>query len=237
MRIGGPPAPDGLARAPRTTDLPGLAEMILRARPSAPASRAVLVALSGIDGAGKGHVAARLAEPLEAAGLRVAPLHVDGWLHLPPRRFSDTDPAGHFYRHAIRFDEMFQRLVLPLRDRRSLRLEAALVTETATAYHRHVYDFRDVDVVLLEGIYLLKRAVRRHYDLSVWVDCTFQTALERAILRRQEGLSRDATVAAYRTLYFPAQEIHFREDDPRGTATVILPNDPRLARAPAAGAR
>ena len=45
----------------------------------------------------------------------------------------------------------------------------------------------------------------------------------------QEGLSRDATVEAYRTIYFPAQEIHFARDDPRGAATAIMNNDPRLA--------
>ena len=60
--------------------------------------------------------------------------------------------------------------------------------ETATAYKRHTYHFQDVDVILLEGIFLLKREFQQSYDLSVWIDCTFETALERALQRAQEGL-------------------------------------------------
>jgi uridine kinase len=83
--------------------------------------------------------------------------------------------------------------------------------------------------VLLEGVQLLKRAFREHYDLAVWIDCSFDTALERALARRQEGLSAEETLHAYRTIYFPAQTLHFELDDPRGSADVLLENDPCLA--------
>jgi uridine kinase len=52
--------------------------------------------------------------------------------------------------------------VLPARDARSLRLEADVAQETATALRRHVYEFSDLDVIVLEGIYLLKRVLVRH---------------------------------------------------------------------------
>ena len=84
---------------------------------------------------------------------------------------------------------MFAQLILPLRDRRFLRIVADFAEETATQYRQHVYEFRDVDVIALEGIYLLKRAFQAHYDLSVWIDCSFDTALERSITRAQEGLT------------------------------------------------
>ena len=85
--------------------------------------------------------------------------------------------------------------------------------------------------------YLLKRAFQDYYDLSVWIDCTFETALERAIARGQEGLPAAATITAYRTIYFPAQEIHLDRDDPQGAATARLDNDPRLGAAPPPGGR
>jgi uridine kinase len=66
-------------------------------------------------------------------------------------------------------------------------------------------------------------------ELVRCVDCTFETALERAVSRGQEGLSPDDTVRAYRTLYFPAQEIHLERDEPRAAATAIICNDPRLS--------
>ena len=187
-----------------------------------------LVGLSGIDGSGKGYVTAQIVTALQAKGVRTAGINIDGWLNLPHKRFTTSAPAEHFYLHAIRFDELFAQLVLPLRDHRSLRVEVDYAEETATEYRRHLYEFADIDVIVLEGIYLLKRAFRAHYDLAVWVECSFETALERAIARAQEGLPPEETIRTYRTIYFPAQEIHFQRDDPRGAATMIVNNDPRL---------
>ena len=84
-------------------------------------------------------------------------------------------------------------------------------------------------MVLAEGIFLFKRAFRSSFDLAIWLDCTVDTALERALRRRQEGLSADATRRAYHTIYFPAQELHAAVDAPMAHADFVLPNDPRLA--------
>ena len=193
------------------------------------------MAISGIDASGKGHTAELAAAALRRLGQRAVVLNADGWLNLPAVRFNATDPGGHFYRHALRLEEMFTQLVLPLRDRRRIRVTVDFTEETATAYRRHVYEFPEIDVVLLEGIFLLKPQYRAHYDLSAWIDCTFTTALERAIVRGQEGLPEDETIKAFETIYFPAQRIHFELDRPREAAGFIVPNDPRLSEEAAAG--
>lgn len=210
-------------------NLYSLVNEILKARRIVPSQRTVLAAITGIDGCGKGYIAGRVTAALEASSLRVANLNIDGWLNLPHVRFSASNPVEHFYLNAIRFDELFDQLVFPLRDRRSLSLEADYAEETATQYHRHLYEFGDIDVIVLEGIYLLKRAYQTCYDLSCWIDCSFATALQRAIERAQEGLSPEETVKAYHTIYFPAQEIHFQRDNPRAAATLIVNNDSNLA--------
>jgi len=148
--------------------------------------------------------------------------------NLPARRFSQVRPGEHFYENAIRFQELFDQLVLPLRGRRTHEVVADFAEETATAYRPHPYRFEDIDVILLEGIFLFKRAWRPHFDLALWVDCTFETALERALRRGQEGLLPDETIRAYETIYFPAQRIHFARDEPRAGADLVVPNDHRL---------
>lgn len=209
-------------------DLSTLVTAVQRQSLGRPGHQSALVGLSGIDGAGKGFVAAHLGVELERIGLRIAALNVDGWLNLPSTRFSWLNPAEHFYRHALRLDAMFTDLVLPLSRRRTHRLVAQFAQETATAYREHVYDFQDVDVVLLEGIFIFKRAYRAHFDLAVWIDCTFETALERALERAQESLPPAETRAAYEAIYFPAQRLHFERDHPRESADLIIPNDRRL---------
>ena len=86
------------------------------------------------------------------------------------------------------------------------------------------YVFEDIDVIVLECIFLFKRRYRHHFDLAIWIDCSFERALERAIRRSQEGLPEGETVRAYQTIYFPAQRIHFERDQPREAADVIIDN-------------
>ena len=205
-----------------------IVEKICETRQKVPPQRSVLVAISGIDGSGKGYITAKIFDSLETKGLNAVVINGDGWLNLPERRFNSHKPAEHFYLNAFRFQEMFTQLILPLRDHCSITIEVNFVEETARDYRKHLYDFEDVDVILLEAIYLLQPAFISYYDLSIWIDCSFETALERALARGQEGLSDQETVKAYQTIYFPAQEIHFQKDNPKSLATAIINNDPNI---------
>lgn len=198
---------------------------ILRERVSIPEGRSLLVGVSGIDGAGKGYVAKQIEARLALHAIAAATINVDGWLNLPDQRFNAAAPAEHFYEKAIRFDDFFSRLVLPLRDHRAVYLEADLTEETARNFHKHTYCFKNVGVVLVEGVFLFKREHRKFFDLAIWVDCSFPMALARALQRGQEGLPPEQTIAAFETIYFPAQRIHLERDNPRSSADLILNND------------
>jgi uridine kinase len=198
---------------------------ILERRADIPHTRSLLVGVSGIDGCGKGYLAAQLQAHLALHGVISAILNVDGWLNLPQKRFDQSAPAVNFYENAIRFDQFFNQLVLPLRNQRSIHLIADFVEETASDYRKHAYDFKDVSVVLVEGIFLFKTQYRKYFDLAIWIDCSFPTALARAIDRVQEGLSPTNTIAAYDTIYFPAQRIHLAQDKPHENADLIFEND------------
>ena len=198
---------------------------VLERRAKIPESRSLLVGVSGIDGCGKGYLARQLQAHLALHGVIPAILNVDGWLNLPEKRFDDKAPATNFYENAIRLEQFFSQLVLPLRDRRSIHLVADFVEETASQYRKHSYDYDDVSVVLVEGIFLFKPQYRKYFDLAIWIDCSFPTALARAIDRAQEGLSPANTIAVYDTIYFPAQRIHLTQDKPRESADLIFEND------------
>jgi uridine kinase len=214
-----------MSQAIPATDVRAVTDRLLKVRASVPRKRAALVAVSGIDGCGKGWLTRKIVDDLQARGVNAANINIDGWLNLPAKRFSDKNPAEHFYLHAIRFDEMFAQLVLPLRDARSIRVETDFAEETATTYRKQLYEFTDIDIIVLEGIYLLKQAFRPYYDLSIWIDCSFARALERALARGQEGLPPTDTIRAYETIYFPAQEIHFQRDNPQQAAEIIVDNN------------
>lgn len=203
-------------------------DRIIDRRAEVPRDRCVLIGISGIDGSGKGHVALQIEARLALNSISAAKINVDGWLNLPDKRFNLTEPAKHFYQNAIRFEEFFDQLVLPLRNQRSVSLVADFTEETAQRYRKHEYSYRNPDVVLIEGIFLFKREYRKLFDLAIWVDCSFSTALARALERKQEGLPPALTIRAYDTIYFPAQRIHLEKDHPREAADLVFANDPYL---------
>jgi len=200
-------------------------DAIARKRDVVAPDRAMLVGISGIDGSGKGFITQNLAEGLRKDGRNVAVVSADDWLNLPEVCINRDNYAQHFYEHAIRFGEMFERLIVPLRQNRGIRLTADCADAKATSYRTQRYDFHEIDIVLLEGIFLFKPAYRDHFDLAVWIDCSFEAALERAIKRGQEGLPPTETIRAFETIYFPAQRIHLGRDNPRETADYIVVND------------
>jgi uridine kinase len=197
---------------------------IIAKRRVTPAQRALLVGISGIDASGKGFITEKIAQRLRESGWRVAKINADDWLNLPEVCLSPCTPGEHFYKHAMRFDEMFDQLIVPLKQNRAVSFVADCADLKGNR-RKHRYEFREIDIVLLEGIFIFKPAYRRHFDLTAWVDCSFGTALKRAITRCQEGLSPAETIRAFSTIYFPAQRIHFARDNPQGAADFIIRND------------
>ncbi len=202
-----------------------LVRLVINAHTGVPNTRALLVGISGIDASGKSFVSAKLANALRSNLLNVALISADDWLNLPEVCINPENPAEHFYQHALRLDEMFTRLVVPLRNQRSVDVLADCGDARATVHRKHCYNFRNIDVVLLEGIFLFKSGCCGHFDLKIWIECSFKTALERAIGRGQEGLSRTETIKSFQTIYFPAQRIHLDRDDPRAAVDYVFQND------------
>ncbi len=209
---------------------------ILAKRKRVPPQRSLLVGISGIDGSGKGYLTGQIVTLLQRQGQKAVGISTDGWLNLPHKRFNSERPAVHFYENAIRFDDLFTQLILPLKEKRTHDVVADFAEETASEYHPHRYHFEGIDIIVLEGIYLFKRAYCDYFDLAFWVACTFKTALERALRRGQEGLPPDETTRAYQTIYFPAQRIHFARDNPRAAADFVINNDLHITSGSVGGA-
>ena len=185
----------------------------------------LLVAISGVDGSGKSRLAQRLADLLEQDGRRVALIGIDPWQNPQTVRFSATDPGTHFYRHAIRFEELFTRVIDPLITERALHLETSGIRTDRDAWEPLVYRHRDVEIVLIEGIFLFRRDLVRRYDLRIWVECSLETALRRALARNVENRPLDALRADYAQIYHAAQRVHLALDNPRAAADLLVDNE------------
>src|SRR5689334_9636800 len=108
----------------------------IAARARVPKGRALLVGISGIDGSGKGFVSAKLADALRSQSINIALIAADDWLNLPAVCIDLKNPGEHFYKHALRLDEMFEHLVLPLCRLRKIDVVADCGDARATSHRK-----------------------------------------------------------------------------------------------------
>jgi uridine kinase len=72
---------------------------------------------------------------------------------------------------------------------------------------------------------LLQEKYSRYYDYKIWVDCSFETGMKRAIERNTEKLDETRLIHDYNTYYYPAQTLHFKKDNPMNAADFVFDNN------------
>ena len=65
-----------------------------------------------------------------------AVISADDWHKLPTIRLNSDNPAEHFYEHGLRLDDMFEQVVLPLRDRNAIGVVADYADAKAIVYRK-----------------------------------------------------------------------------------------------------
>ena len=139
--------------------------------------------------------------------------------------------AENVYENIFRWQEFFQQLVIPLQRDKSIQLNTRLIRSDADVYYPFTYHYENLDILLIEGILLFREKYIPCYDYKIWIECSFETGLQRAIHRNVEKLDELQLIFDYNTYYYPAQRLHIDRDNPRSSADIIFNNDkqPQLA--------
>lgn len=191
------------------------------------------VGIDGVDGAGKTTLADKLAQVLEARGIRVIRSSIDGF-HNPRavRYVRGKDSPEGFYRDSFNIAAFKRELLDPLGPGGSGR------------YRKAVYDHRTdgaVDgpvevagrsgVLLVDGIFLHRPELRRSWDLSVFINVPFAESYSRMALR--DGSDPDPAAPSNRR-YCEGQKLYFAECNPQKAAMMLVDyadlNAPRIVR-------
>ena len=182
-------------------------------------TKAQIIAISGIEGGGKRALSEKIAEALTLHGIRVAVIHTDDWEAAENVRFNVMSSPEEYYLNAYRFDEMFEQLVLPLKlfgsIKTSVTLEDVLNPRTVE------YDFQNIEIIIIEGVYLLQEAYLDLYDYTCWVVSDYDAAFARLVEQSNVEQSQHALVNLFELLIKPAEQYHIDTDNPEGNAKSI----------------
>lgn len=210
-------------------DIGSLTQKILDKFSNHDKKTAFTIAISGIDASGKGYVAGILQDELEIMGYKVANINIDPWQNPIPVRLRKENAAENFYQNVFRWRDVFSKLLIPLKNDRKIELQAKLIRTHADEYYDHIYRYKEIDFLLIDGILLFQEEYLSFYDYRIWIDCSFETGLKRALRRNIEKLNDQQLIHDYETFYYPAQRFHFKKDKPADAADVIFHNDPVLS--------
>lgn len=210
--------PDASCRA-RTLDL--LASHLSEARR---AGHVVRVAVDGVDGAGKTVFADELASALTDRGVVVLRASVDGFHHPPSLRYrrGRGSPEG-FFLDSYDYDALRRLLLEPLTGsgvRQVVRRVYDVHTETPVELVRE--SAADVEVLVLDGIFLHRPELRELWDRSVFLDVDLEVSIPRGAGR---GYGDPDPAAASNQRYVEGQRHYLATCRPRERATWVIDNN------------
>ena len=208
-----------LPTTPATTVLRGLRDEV---RQHYRAGR-VIVAVDGVDGAGKTVFADRLAEVFAEEGGAVFRASIDGFHRPRADRYARgrTSPEG-YYRDSFDYATFRRVLIDPFRTGGGAGFQLAVhdVARDAAVESEWVTAPRDA-VLIVDGVFLHRPELRDLWDWSVWLEVPFPVSYARMAVRDGSDPDPDApTNARYRQ----GQELYLREADPRRVASALVDN-------------
>ena len=179
----------------------------------------VIVAIDGIDAAGKTMFADALAESLRRAGHAVVRASIDGFHKPRAQRYErgPKSPEG-FYRDSYDYETFRRVLIDPFKDggTGSFVLEAFDHRRDAPVEQKWVTGKPD-SILLLDGIFLHRPELRGLWNYSIWLDVDPAVAAQRCLVRDGESGVGDR--------YSKGQALYVKEAKPRTAATAIVDNN------------
>lgn len=208
----------------RARCLEALARLILRVERAHP----VRVAIDGPDAAGKTILADELAPLLERSGRPVVRASVDGFHRPRAERYArGPESAEGYFLDSFDYPALRAALLDPLGpggDRQYRRRvfdvqtdePVAAPTETAPANA----------ILVLDGVFLLRRDLIDLWDFSVFVAVTFAETQRRAAARDAALLgSEEAVRHRYAVRYVPGQQLYYGRAHPQQKADAVIDNE------------
>lgn len=189
------------------------------------------VAFDGVPAAGKTTMADELAVVLRAQGRGVIRATIEDFLAPRSVRFRRAEESAEdWYNESTDLDALLRVLLDPLGPGGDRRIQRAVYDKVTDFTLSPPVTTAGADAVLLfDGVFLLRQELFDRWDLRIFVSASFDTALDRSLIRDQTPLRPAAEVEQrYRRRYIPSQQFYFETIRPAEHADIIVYNDEPL---------
>ena len=196
-----------------------IAERVIREHGELP----YIVAIDGMDAAGKSILASELAEELRDRGLLVSEASIDGY-HNPRaiRMVRGRDSPEGYYRDSFNLESLREHLLDPFMAGHEYRLQMFDHREDSPDPSM-LYEFKPGTVLVFDGVFSLRPELRRYWDLTIYLSITEEESVRRGI-ERDPG-DKEELCRRYKARYTPGQRLYKAEAKPEEKADMVIDNN------------
>lgn len=202
------------------------------------AHQPTLVAIDGPDTSGKTTLADGITRDCEELGRHAVRIEADQFLHKPERRYQQgrDSPIG-FFEDSYDLEALTQRVLLPLAEGDRWVVRRHYDRERDLQFDDLAEQIPLDSIVIIDGLFLLRRELRRFWSLTVLLEVIEGERLTRARKRDAARLGGVKSVTQrYRGRYFPGYALYLDRECPQDIADIIIDNnhvdDPQVVRWP-----
>lgn len=191
-----------------------------------PRTGRILVAIDGVDGAGKTTFADTLAELLRESGQTVIRVSLDNYLNPPDKRYAQGRYSGKgYFEDSYDYQRFTDEVLDPLGRDGSGRYRTAAYDLGAECEVCSPWQVAPDDaVVIIDGMFMHRELWcpsrgTKMWDLSVWLDLPFDEAFRRLAVR--DGSSPELTDPV-NSRHYQGQQLYLADCDPAEHADLVV---------------
>lgn len=188
--------------------------------------RSSIVGIDGVDLSGKTLLAYDLAEVLCRHGEEVVLIHEDDFLNSAEIRYQQGEwSVTGFYEDFFDFRALVDNILLPVQAAKPVEyaFQSYAPYRSHDSYRRYTIGLQDL--VLVEGLFLLRKELRGYLDLMIRLKIPAELVLKRALARDVPTLGPYEYVRRhYERQVLPAQALYERLGDPDSIADIVIEN-------------
>ena len=190
-------------------------------------NKPIVVAFDGVDTSGKTTLADQIYEALKAKEKNCIRISIDKF-HNPKEyrmRSGELSPEGFFY-DSFNAEKIIEYVLDPIKNRRGFIIHGIYDYKKEKPVKIEQTQVTNDLIVLFDGIFLNRDELAEYWDLSIFLDVSFDIVLKRAIARDEKYFgSIDEVENRYMNRYIPGEKIYLSTCFPKDRADIVIDNN------------
>jgi uridine kinase len=199
-------------------------DKIYKAKQGAP----LIVAFDGVDTSGKTFLADRVAEKFDKLGdYQAIRVSIDKF-HNPKEirlQRGDLSPEG-FFLDSFNYGVIIENVIMPAKNGKDYIIPGVYDYKIESDINIKPVSIASDTVILFDGIFMNRDELFQYWDMSIFLDVSFDTVRKRALERDLEYFgSVENVLKRYNNRYIPGQRLYLDRCNPKERADIVFDNN------------